>query len=303
MLLNRRVCENPVAHLKPLNARTDRRRERRALEVDEVRRLLSSTRASDERYGMSGPERAWLYRIAVETGLRVNELRSLTVASFDLDASVVTVEAGYSKRRREDTLPLRPDTAAELKSFFSGKLPGVKAFGGRYKKLTDKTAKMIEADLTEAGICYQDDAGRYADFHSLRHTAGTWLAASGVHPKVAQSIMRHSDINLTMSTYSHTLRGQEAEAVAKLPDLAVAEQQAQRATGTDQGDVTVSGVLASDLALRGAQQCTSMHTSAQTTLADGGKNAVLNTPGRTRTSDLRIRNPLLYPTELRALMT
>ena len=26
-----------------------------------------------------------------------------------------------------------------------------------------------------------------------------------------------------------------------------------------------------------------------------------NTPGRTRTCDLRIRNPLLYPTELRAL--
>ena len=28
-----------------------------------------------------------------------------------------------------------------------------------------------------------------------------------------------------------------------------------------------------------------------------------NTPGRTRTCDLRIRNPLLYPTELRALLT
>jgi integrase len=82
---------------------------------------------------MSGPERTLLYRIAVETGLRVNELRSLTVASFDLDAGVVTVEAGYSKRRHEDTLPLRPDTAAALKTFFADELPGAKAFGGRYK--------------------------------------------------------------------------------------------------------------------------------------------------------------------------
>lgn len=52
----------------------------------------------------------------------------------------------------------------------------------------------------------------------LRHTTGSLLAA-GVHPKVIQSIMRHSDINLTMSRYTHILRGQESEAVAKLPDL------------------------------------------------------------------------------------
>ena len=37
------------------------------------------------------------------------------------------------------------------------------------------------------------------DFHSLRHTFGTLLAASGIHPKTAQQLMRHSDINLTMS--------------------------------------------------------------------------------------------------------
>jgi hypothetical protein len=34
-------------------------------------------------------------------------------------------------------------------------------------------------------LCYSDSAGRVADFHSLRHTTGSWLAAAGVHPKVA----------------------------------------------------------------------------------------------------------------------
>lgn len=57
------------------------------------------------------------------------------------------------------------------------------------------------------------EADRYFDFHALRGETGTLLAASGVHPKVARSIMRHSDINLTMSLYTHTLRGQESEAV------------------------------------------------------------------------------------------
>ncbi len=62
---------------------------------------------------------------------------------------------------------------------------------------------------------------------------------SGVHPKVAQSIMRHSDINLTMSVYTHTLRGQESDAVAALPDLSLPSRRAQKAvaTGTDSKSV------------------------------------------------------------------
>lgn len=47
--------------------------------------------------------------------------------------------------------------------------------------------------------------------------------------------MRHSDINLTMSRYTHTLRGQESEAVAALPDLSLPSKKKEKAaaTGTD----------------------------------------------------------------------
>ena len=45
------------------------------------------------------------------------------------------------------------------------------------------------------------------------------LAASGVTPKVAKSLMRHSDINLTMGIYTHTYGGKESEAIANLPNL------------------------------------------------------------------------------------
>lgn len=97
-----------------------------------------------------------------------------------------------------------------------------------------KTAEMLKADLVEAGIPYVDESGRYADFHALRHTTGSLLAAAGVHPKVIQSIMRHSDINLTMSRYTHIFRGQESEAVAKLPDLGlIGEEEGSTATGTN----------------------------------------------------------------------
>ena len=57
-----------------------------------------------------------LYTLAVSTGLRAGEIRSLTPTSFDLDADspTVTVAAAYSKRRREDVQPIRGDFAMEL---------------------------------------------------------------------------------------------------------------------------------------------------------------------------------------------
>jgi len=219
MVQNGRAAESPVQYLKGYNVNTDRRRVRRALSVDEVRRLLEATKAGPVRYGMSGYERHLLYRVAIETGLRANELRSLVVGSFDFKNHTVKVPSGYTKNKEEATQSLRPNTAVELKEFFKDKLPNVKAFGGTYKALTGKTAKMLRADLKKAEIGYQDEANRYFDFHALRGETASLLAASGVHPKVAQSIMRHKDINLTMSLYTHTLRGQESEAISKLPDL------------------------------------------------------------------------------------
>jgi len=177
MVQNRRAGESPVAHLGRLNVRTDRRHDRTTLTVDQVRRLLVATTNGPVRYGMEGRERVLLYRMAVETGLRANELlRSLKVGSCNLSNHTVTVVASYSKRRREDTLPLRPETAAELQPFFADKLPTAKAFGGTYRRLTDKTALMIQADLEAAGIDYVDDAGR-SGFSRL--TAHNGLLAGG----------------------------------------------------------------------------------------------------------------------------
>jgi len=266
-----RASESPLVCLDRLNAKTDRRHERRALEIEEVRWLLDATREckgwtwrpcnskagrerSRESLTITGAQRAMLYRLAVETGLRANELASLTVGSFDFvgTAATVTVEAKNSKHRRKDVLPLRPDTAADLREFVACKLSGAKVFT---MPASYDTAEMFRADLAAARtawlndaatpqerqareersfLAYQDSAGRYVDFHALRHTAGSLLAAAQVHPKVAQAIMRHGDINLTMSLYTHTYGGQEADAVAALPSLDTAPaRQSAKATGTD----------------------------------------------------------------------
>jgi len=234
MVQNRRAGESPVAHLKGLNVKTDRRHDRVQLEVDEVRALLAAAAAGPEREGLTGTERRLLYMLAVESGLRANELRTLTVGSFDLDACTVTVQAGYSKHRREDTLPLRRETAEELRAFVAGRLPGAKVFGGQWEKLTSQTAQVVREDLAAAGIDYTDAAGRYRDFHALRHTCGSWLGACGIPLTTIREIMRHGDLRVT-SRYAHSMRGQEAQAVNNLPSLSLPspESQQARATGTD----------------------------------------------------------------------
>lgn len=245
MVQNQRISESPLKHLKGLNVRTDRRHDRRTLELDEIMRLLEATVKAPKRFGMTGYERYLLYRFAAETGLRANEIRNLTVGCFDFEKLTVTAKAAYSKRRREDVQPIKSDTAKLLRDFFKGKKANVKALGGTCKQLSKRTSDMIKADLAataisdadgviiKAAIPYIDDAGRYADFHSLRHATGSLLAATGVHPKVAQSIMRHSNINLTMSRYTHTLAGQESQAIAGLPDLSLSNGKIQTRPGTD----------------------------------------------------------------------
>mgnify|MGYP002336358455 CR=1 FL=1 len=73
--------------------------------------------------------------------------------------------------------------------------------------------------LEAAGIPYRDDAGLVADFHCLRHTFITNLAADGVHPKTAQALARHSTITLTMDRYSHSLVEEQTAALEVLPNL------------------------------------------------------------------------------------
>ena len=101
MVKHGRAAANPVDPLEPLNVKVDRRRDRRALAVEELRTLLTTTANGPNRGRMTGPVRSLLYRVAMETGLRSNELRTLTVRSFDLnpDTPTVTVTAGNSKNR------------------------------------------------------------------------------------------------------------------------------------------------------------------------------------------------------------
>jgi integrase len=56
-------------------------------------------------------------------------------------------------------------------------------------------------------------------FHDLRHSAASLLLTIGVHPKVVQELLGHSQISLTLDIYSHVLPSMQQEAMGKLDDL------------------------------------------------------------------------------------
>lgn len=269
LVRERRLTESPVSHLRKLNAETDRKRKRRPLEPNDFIRLITTTIAAPTRFNMTGPERALCYRVATETGFRANEIHHLTKASFELggDEPTVTCEAGYSKRRREDVLPLRQDIVAELRAFFANKLPDARAFN---LPKSDRTCDMLRADLADAGIPFEDDAGRVIDFQALRSTFASNLAAADVHPRTAQELLRHSTIDLTMNVYTHVARGKLAAAVEALPKLDPRNSEAGQATGTD--NMTPKGVLAPSLAPREKLTGTSVDS--------GGRKVVLSPGGK-----------------------
>ena len=57
------------------------------------------------------------------------------------------------------------------------------------------------------------------DVTSLRHSAATLLLSLGVHPKVVQELLGHSQISVTLGTYSHVLPDMQREAMAKMDAL------------------------------------------------------------------------------------
>lgn len=207
---------DPFQHLE--RTRNDAKKfQRRALIEEEALRLLTATKKEPTRYGMPGAERSLLYRLCLETGLRRNEVITLERRALNLEVtpSTIWVQSQYAKNRKDAYLPLREETAAALRQHVAKMLPGARVFG---MAANHRTADMLREDLAAAKVEAENEDGRL-DFHSLRHSMVTRLARSGVHPKVAQTLARHSTISLTLDCYTHVMQDEQVRAVEALPTL------------------------------------------------------------------------------------
>jgi integrase len=219
-----RLAEVPrgLRKLAKYNEEADRKRVRRALTPEQLDLLIAATEAGPTivatRPGrgqrpsgmLTGLDRAILYRLAAGTGFRANELRTLTPECFRLDGEdpSVVVRAAYAKNGREAVQPIRRELADRLRPWLATREPGVPVLA-----VPVRTAEMLADDLRRAGIPYRDAELRVADFHSLRAAYITGLVRSGVDPATAQRLARHSDVRLTLSTYTTTGRADMRKAL------------------------------------------------------------------------------------------
>lgn len=224
------ATEDPLRSIEKLDAQSDRRYVRRPLTAEELQRFADATASGPARNGVSGPARLLVYQVALETGLRRNEMRTLRVVDFDLDDGAVVIQAKNAKNRTAARLPLRPSTVTALRAQFTDRLPVAPAFAlPRWWR----PAEWVQADLEAAKIPVIDDSGRVVDFHALRMTFATNLARGGVGLVVAQRMLRHSTPALTSNVYTVLGHDDERKALEVLPEISVAVPAATEATGTD----------------------------------------------------------------------
>jgi len=247
-----KLRSDPLETIDKPDPDSDRRLNRRMLLPTEWQWLIKATLKAGDRYEMTATERCLVYRVAIQTGLRVGELRSLKRGSFNLDDKTpyVKADSGTTKNRQTAYQYIDVDLASDLKGLLATKLPSATVFD----LPTKEAAKMLQADLNDARTMWlseanknpterakreesyflkpTNEAGDALDFHSLRHTCGAWLAIRGTQPKVIQSVMRHSTITLTMDTYGHLLEGAQAAAITHAADL-TSVPNILKATGTE----------------------------------------------------------------------
>jgi integrase len=157
-----------------------------------------------------GRERALLYKVAALTGYRRRELLQLKVHHLRLDDARPTIRQTETKGGEKAVIPIPPALAAELRQHVAGLPADAPVFG-----VGPDLSKVFGRDRAFAKIPQRDAAGKYAVFHSLRKSAATLMIMMGVAPKEAQSFLRHSDIRLTLDTYTDgEIVGMDAAAAA-----------------------------------------------------------------------------------------
>lgn len=199
-----------------------------------------------------GLERSLIYKTLALTGLRRGELASVEIRNVFLDDSqpYIKLDRRSEKNREGNTLPLRSDLADDLRAWIHNKelkanealhnaptvnfeaeaalirrndqtetehaigLPGSE----KLFAIPDRRAmlRIIDRDFAVAGIQKVDERGQTVDIHCLRHSFATWIGESGISPKAAQKLMRHSDVNPTMR-YTHARDDAETQALNALP--------------------------------------------------------------------------------------
>ncbi|CAL9508286.1 Tyrosine recombinase XerC [Streptomyces sp. enrichment culture] len=208
-----------------------RRRRIKPWSVAEASQFLTDAAARDDHLFA-----AWVLVLCL--GLRRGEVLGLTWKSVDFERGELYVDhqiqrAGRQILHREtkteesdDFLPLPALCLKALRMRRAQQVGDRKAAGELWQNshdlvFTTKYGTPIEpGNMTRMFALRARRAGlRVIPLRNTRHTCSSLLVALKVHPKVAQRILRHSQIAMTMEVYAEASEEEVRSAIGKLSDV------------------------------------------------------------------------------------
>jgi integrase len=204
------------------------RYEIRPLSPPEVGRLLQEVR---------GDRLEALFTLAVATGMRRGELLGLGWADVDLHGG--TIQVRHALERFDGAYRL-----VEPKSARGARSVSLPAFAleslQRHRQRQAEERGLAQSEWMEWGLVFATPIGLPLDgsmvthalhrhlrraglrrqrFHDLRHACASLLLAEGVNPRVVMEILGHSQVSLTLNTYSHVIPSLGRDAADRLQSL------------------------------------------------------------------------------------
>jgi integrase len=208
-----------------------KRKEMKTLNDSQVRVFLSA--AKGLRYEA-------LFWMAVFTGLREGELFGLKWSDLDWGKKHLRVQRQLQRIKGKGMVFTEPKTKAGKRMLVLSTATIAKLREHIYYQQQERIIagdRWQEYDLLFPSTLGtpMDPSNMYKDFkdtlkkaglpdirfHDLRHTAATLMLQQGTHPKIVQERLGHSNISLTMDTYSHVLPSMQEEAAEKMDEILV----------------------------------------------------------------------------------
>jgi integrase len=179
--------------------------------------------------------------LAATTGIRRGEVLGLTWNNIDLDSNTMYIEVQLQNVNEELTLvSTKTDKSRRKIILLPFTIPILKL---ERKKQIQNKLQLGEIYDNRNFVCCMGDGRPYNPdyisrhflrkltllseklaipkirFHDLRHTHATLLLKEGINPKIVSERLGHSQVNITLDTYSHVLPDMQKEAADKLNNL------------------------------------------------------------------------------------
>lgn len=216
------LTRNPAALVDPPRVPN---KEVEPLTVDEALKFLAAA---------SGDRLEALYSVAVAVGLRQGEALGLHWQDVDFDKGLLHVRRALQRiggqftfvepktRRSRRTLMLPAPAVSRLREHRARQIQERLLAGPAWQEsdliFTTRTGKPLDGTNVTTG--FQRLLARAhlprKRFYDLRHSCATLLLVQGVSARVVMEILGHSQIGLTLNTYTHVLPELQVEAARKM---------------------------------------------------------------------------------------